>query len=286
MACRGLALLLVDCVAWILGRTADGPPNVFEELAGLSPLPTGREPPFEAALDWLQFAYTADRAGAYVAPASTVLVQYAVSEGDDLLAALLAHLRRQYPEVYGLGLDTARAHECREIILGEGKGMSGVNSSVNSSIKLGAYTGRLDNLNLAGINNPSPNLTTVYLDTPLVGPTPKPLKYVPLLGRIGQPSGYPPSITRTSVGGAHRRPHPPPPPHNHHPRMLPSTGRVQPRRLLQATGPGKMRKFWPRGRNPSRNFGPKGWRVLPPQERQRALKIWVLENRGEPLVEF
>ena len=53
--------------------------------------------------------------------------------------------------------------------------MSG-GTSVNSSFKLGAYAGRLANLNLAGINNPIPNLTTVYLDTPLVGPTPEPLE--------------------------------------------------------------------------------------------------------------
>ena len=63
----------------------DGPVNVFEASAGLFPLLTGREPPFEAALDWLQFAYTADRAGAYVAPASTVLVPSAVAQGENCL---------------------------------------------------------------------------------------------------------------------------------------------------------------------------------------------------------
>ena len=113
LACRDLAFLPADCAAWLLGRTADGPANVFEASAGLLPLLTGREPPFEAALDWLQFTYTADRAGAYVAPASTVLVPSAVAEGDDLFPALLAHLRRRYPEVYGLGGNTAQAHERR-----------------------------------------------------------------------------------------------------------------------------------------------------------------------------
>ena len=62
----------------------DGPVNVFEASAGLFPLLNGREPPFEAALDLLQLAYTADRAGAYVAPASTVLVPSAEGEGEYL----------------------------------------------------------------------------------------------------------------------------------------------------------------------------------------------------------
>ena len=64
-------------------------------------------------------------------------------------------------------------------------------TSVNSSIKLGAYAGRLANLNIAGINNPSPNLTTIYLDTPLMGLTPKLIEYVPLPVRLGKPSRYP-----------------------------------------------------------------------------------------------
>ena len=59
-------------MAWLIGSTADRPTNVFEASVGLFPLLTGRGPPFEAALEWLQFAYTADRAGSYVAPASTV----------------------------------------------------------------------------------------------------------------------------------------------------------------------------------------------------------------------
>ena len=135
-----------------------------------SPLLTGQQPPFEAALDWLQFAYTADRAGAYVAPASTVFVLSVVSEGNELFAALLAHLRRQYPEVYGFGPVTDQVPERGKTPIGAGEGLSGGNS-VTSSLNLGAYIGRLDNLNLAGINNPSHNLTTVYLDTPIVGPT-------------------------------------------------------------------------------------------------------------------
>ena len=82
----------------------------------------------------MQFTYTADRAGAYVAPASTVLAQSAVAEGDELFPALLAHLRRRYPEVYGSAVGMCWAPERREIKTGEGEGLSGSNSSVHSSI--------------------------------------------------------------------------------------------------------------------------------------------------------
>ena len=68
-----------------------------------------------------------------MAPASTVLVLSAVVEGDDLFLAILAHLRRQYPEVYGLGVDTAQVHEPRDTPLGLGEELSG-GTSVNSSI--------------------------------------------------------------------------------------------------------------------------------------------------------
>ena len=170
LACRGLAFLPTDCAAWLLGREADGPVNVFEASAGLFPLLNGRELPFEAALDFLQFAYTADKAGAYVAPASTVLVPPAVSEGEDVFAALLAHLRKRYPEVYGLGDTLAWAPERRETQIRAGEGISDSNLSVTSNLNLVAYAGILDHLNLAGINNTSHNLTTAYLDTPCSTP--------------------------------------------------------------------------------------------------------------------
>ena len=56
LACRGLAFVPSDCATWLLGREADGPVNVFEASAGLFPMLTGQDPPFEAALDWLQSA--------------------------------------------------------------------------------------------------------------------------------------------------------------------------------------------------------------------------------------
>ena len=141
-----------------------------------------------------------------MAPASTVLAQSVVAEGGELFPVLLAHLRRRYPEVNGSAVSTCWLPERGEIEIGEGEVLSGVNSSVHSRIKLGTYVGILPNLNLAGINNPGPDLTTFYLDTPLVGPTPDPLDYVPLSGRLGQPSGYPPTSTEACIGGSRRRP--------------------------------------------------------------------------------
>ena len=84
LACRGLAFVPLYCASWILQREADRPLNVFKASTGLFPLLTGQDPPFEEALDWLQFANTVDRAGAYVVPASTVLSQSAIAEGGEL----------------------------------------------------------------------------------------------------------------------------------------------------------------------------------------------------------
>ena len=132
----------------------------------------------------MQFAYTADRAGAYVAPAFTVLAQSAVAEGGDLFLVLLAYLRRLYPEVYSPVVAMGRAPECRNFQIGEGEGLSG-GTSIHSIIQLGAYAGRLNNFNLEGMNNHIPNLNTFYLDTLLVGPTPEPLEYIPSSGCLG-----------------------------------------------------------------------------------------------------
>ena len=140
--CQGLTFVPSDCASRIIWREADRPLNVFEALTGLFPLLTGREPPFEEALDWLQFTYTVDQAGAYVAPVSTVLAQSKVAEGDELFTALLAHLRRRYPKMYGSAVGMCWAPECRDIQIRGGEGLSGGNYIVHSSIKLGAYAGR------------------------------------------------------------------------------------------------------------------------------------------------
>ena len=138
-------------------------------------------------------------------PASMVLAQSAVAEGDEIFLAFLSHLRRLYPKVYGSAVSLGWVPERREFPLREGEGLSG-GTSVNRFSKLGAYVGRFNHINLAQMNNKSPNLTTVYLYTPLVGPTPETLEYVPSPDRLGQPHGYPP----ISTGGGPHTPHPQP----------------------------------------------------------------------------
>ena len=185
-----------------------------------------------------------------MAPASTLLAQSALAEGGELFPALLTHLRRLYPEVYGSAVATCQVPERREIHIGEGGGLRG-GTSVHIIIKLGTYAGRFNNLSLAGMNNPIPNLTNVYLDTPLVAPTPDPLEYVPLPGRLEQPRGYTLTSTGAYIGGYRRRPSPPSPPYHTHPRMHSPTGRAQPRKVMQtATGHAKTLKIWPQGGNP------------------------------------
>ena len=137
-----------------------------------------------------------------MAHTSTVLAQSAVAEGGDLFPALLAHLRRLYPEVCGRALFTGWAPQRREVHIGEGGGLS-VGTSVNS-IKQGSYAGIFTNLNLAGMNNLSPNLTTLYLYTPRVGPTPEPLEYVPSPGPLCSLAGIPQIVVVPKVV-----PHPP-----------------------------------------------------------------------------
>ena len=113
----------------------------------------------------MQFTYTADQAGYYVEPESTVLAQSSIVEGDEIFPAILSHFRRLYPEVHGPVVYLGWAPARREFPLVEdGERPSGGNLSINSFIKLGTY--------IASINNPSPGLTHVYLDTPKVGPTP------------------------------------------------------------------------------------------------------------------
>ena len=120
-------------------------------------------------------------------------------------------------------------------------------TSVHISIKLGAYAGRSTNISLTGMNNPSLNLTNVYLDAPLVGPKPEPLDYVPSPGRLGQPIGYPRISTggAPSTDGSKKRPPSPTPTYSPHPKMNPLTGRAQPRRVMQlAMVPDKKNKIW------------------------------------------
>ena len=113
LACRGLTFAPPDCATWLLWKEADGPINIFKASEGLFPLITGQEPTSKEDLNWFQFAYNADLTGAYVAPASTALTQYAVADRDELFLESLAHLRRIYPEVYGPAVAMGRALDHR-----------------------------------------------------------------------------------------------------------------------------------------------------------------------------
>ena len=205
--------------------------------------------------------------------------------------------------MYGLAVDAAWAHERRELLLGEGEELSDGPSSVNSSIKLGAYTGRLANLNLAGINNSIPNLPPVYLDTPLVGPTLEPLEYVPSTGRPGKPSRYHPTSLQSKY--SRRCPPPQPPPYHTHPQMHPPTGRAQSRRVLKATGPEQnskiaaprgepLVKFWPQGLERPNPFthayehrgGELGSDWVPETHSKGPRNFHDFANRGEPLAKI
>ena len=80
-----LGLLRYDlCVPDGAALLLENASNIAEASQMRFPLFDSRAPPFEETLDWLQFAYTADLTGAYVAPVSMVLVQCAVLEGDPL----------------------------------------------------------------------------------------------------------------------------------------------------------------------------------------------------------
>ena len=90
------------------------------------------------------------------------------------------------------------------------------------------------------MNNPSPNLTTVYLDTPLVGPTPEPLEYVPSPVCLRKLVGIP--LLVQEVAHTPVVPKGVPLPHLHRTVLahgcIPPTGQAQLRRVVQpATGP-------------------------------------------------
>ena len=201
---------------------------------------TSQKPPFEEALNWFQFTYTVDRAGAYVAPAYMVLAQSDIADGGKLFPVILSHLHILYLEVYVPAVSLGWAPARREFPLGYyGEGLSCSNIIINSLSKLGAYTGKFDNIIpiIERMNNPSPSLTNVYLDTPPVGLTPDPLEYAPPppLGRLGKTYSYPQTsivgVLHTSASKISLSP--PPPPSRTHPRMHPPTGQAQLRRVGQ-----------------------------------------------------
>ena len=88
MLCWGLTSVPPDGTSLLLGHSL----NIVEVSQMMFPLLGGQAPPFEEVLDWFQFSYTKDWMGAYMAPASTVLVQSMVLEGDPIFSLIWRRL--------------------------------------------------------------------------------------------------------------------------------------------------------------------------------------------------
>ena len=89
---------------------------------------TIQEPPYEDAINWLQFAYTGDSKGCYVAPENTDFTFALPVEGEVLLLPALEHPQTLYPGAYTQGANSktppgteARkgTHEGKELELGK-----------------------------------------------------------------------------------------------------------------------------------------------------------------------
>ena len=93
MSFRGTNFVPPDDASRLLGH---GEKNIENVIQTLSPLLDGRAPPFEEALNWIQFDYTADRAGSYMALASTVLAHSVVLEGYQLFFLTWRHPKTSY----------------------------------------------------------------------------------------------------------------------------------------------------------------------------------------------
>ena len=83
LACQGITFVALDGAARLIDTSQhSGVQHFFSHIL------IGQAPPFEETPDWLKLAYTAERTGDDVAPASTVLVPSAMLEGDSLFPAI------------------------------------------------------------------------------------------------------------------------------------------------------------------------------------------------------
>ena len=160
--------------------------NIAQASQLLFLLLASRTPPFEETLDWLQFAYTADRTGAYVAPVSTVLVPSAVLKEDPLFLAIWRHVLHRFPGAYApnpstigtLGPDysycspVGQAPECRDLDASK-EGGGGDNYIKKSSLSYQTRVG-LDlvdhppshNVADVGVAHPSPGVIRMNTHRP------------------------------------------------------------------------------------------------------------------------
>ena len=65
LACQGLILMPPDGAASLLEDPGD---NITVTRSGIFPLLSGQVPDFKETLHWIQFTFTGDRTGAYMAP--------------------------------------------------------------------------------------------------------------------------------------------------------------------------------------------------------------------------
>ena len=95
--------------------------NVAEFSRQLFPRLASREPPYENALSWLQFAYTRDSKGAYMATAKTDFSFTLSMEVGALLLPALECLWTLYPRAYtqGATAPTPPGPEGGEMVIGK-----------------------------------------------------------------------------------------------------------------------------------------------------------------------
>ena len=96
LAYRRLTFVTPDDVSRLLNTSR----NILEVGQLLVPNLVDWASPFKEMLNWLQFVYTVERTGAYVAPVSTVLIPSVESEGDPLFPSFWRHLLRRFTGAY------------------------------------------------------------------------------------------------------------------------------------------------------------------------------------------
>ena len=96
LSCWGLAFLPLDGASRLLGPSL----TISETIQMLFHLLADCVDPFQELFNWLQFPYTKDWAGDFMASASAVLAQSVVSEGDSLFSLAWRHHQKSYPGAY------------------------------------------------------------------------------------------------------------------------------------------------------------------------------------------
>ena len=99
LSCWGLTFLPPDAAAPLFHLEG----SVGEFSKELFPLLAGREPSFEEALEWLQFAFMGDAKGQYAAPAHTNFSFSSPVEGEAQFLPALERLQTLYPGAYARG---------------------------------------------------------------------------------------------------------------------------------------------------------------------------------------